>query len=68
MVQSIKKRNSHRFEIPKTKVQYKKTWLISLVDGFSISYSVLNISKGGLAFVCDEKLEHGDKVIMQLPV
>lgn len=68
MVQGIKKRRSRRFEIPGGKVKYKKTGLIFLVKGFSIAYPVFNVSKGGLVFVCDEKLDHGDKVIMQLLV
>jgi hypothetical protein len=68
MVQSLKKRRARRFEIPGGKVKYKKTGLILLVKGFSIAYPVLNVSKGGLVFVCDEKLDYGDKVIVQLLV
>lgn len=68
MVQGIKKRKSRRFEIPGAKTKYKKTGLTFLVKGFSIAYPVLNVSKGGLVFVCDEKFDKGDKVIMQLLV
>ena len=68
MVQSVKKGRARRFEIPGGKGRYKKTGLFILLKGFSAAYPVVNVSKGGLALVCDEKLDHGDKVIMQLLV
>jgi len=66
MKQDVKKRRTRRFEIPGGKVRYKKTGLLILVKGFSKTYPVVNVSKGGLALVCDERLDRGEKVIVQL--
>ena len=66
MVQGVKKRRARRFEIPGGKGRYKKTGLLVLLKGFSAAYPVVNVSKGGLAFVCDEKLDQGEKVMVQL--
>ena len=66
MVQGVKKRKTGRFEIPGGKGRYKKTGLLVLVKGFSAAYPVVNVSKGGLAFVCDEELHQGMKVMVQL--
>jgi len=62
----VKKRTSRRFEIPGAQARFKKSGLNSLVKGFSVNYPVLNVSKGGLAFVCDRKFRRGDKIIVQL--
>lgn len=66
MVQGVKKRRARRFEIPGGKGRYKKTGLLVLLKGFSTAYPVVNVSKGGLAFVCEEKIDQGKKVIVQL--
>ncbi|MEA3428898.1 MAG: PilZ domain-containing protein [Thermodesulfobacteriota bacterium] len=66
MVQGVKKRRARRFEIPGGKVRYKKTGLLVLFKGFSTAYPVVNVSKGGLALVCEEKLDQGKKVMVQL--
>ncbi|MDO9530196.1 MAG: PilZ domain-containing protein [Syntrophales bacterium] len=66
MVQDVEKRRARRFEIPGGKVRYKKTGLLILVKGFSKTYHVVNVSKGGLALVCDEGLDRGEKVMVQL--
>jgi len=64
----IKKRTARRFEIPGAKTKFKKTGVIFLAKSFSVAYPVLNVSKGGLVFVCDEKFKRGDKLILQLLV
>ncbi len=66
MVQGVEKRRCRRFEIPGGKGRYKKTGLLVFVKGFSKAYPVVNVSKGGLAFVCEEKLGQGKKVTVQL--
>lgn len=66
MVQGVKKRRARRFEIPGGKGKYKKTGLLVLLKGFSTAYPVVNVSKGGLALVCEEKLDQGKKVMVQL--
>ena len=66
MVQGAKKRRARRFDIPGGKGKYKKTGLFVLVKGFSTAYPVVNVSKGGLALLCDEKLAQGKKVMVQL--
>ena len=66
MVQGVKKRRARRFEIPGGKGKYKKTGLLVLIKGFSAAYPVVNVSKGGLALVCEEKLDQGKKVMVQL--
>ena len=66
MVQGVKKRRARRFEIPGGKGKYKKTGLLVLIKGFSAAYHVVDVSKGGLALVCEEKLDQGKKVMVQL--
>lgn len=64
----IKKRTSRRFEIPGAKAKYKKSGLNLLIRGFSVNYPVLNVSKGGLSFVCDKRFRRGEKLMLQLLV
>ena len=66
MIQGVKRRRARRFEIPGGKGKYKKTGLLVLIKGFSPAYPVVNVSKGGLALLCDEKLDQGKKVMVQL--
>jgi hypothetical protein len=66
MAQYVEKRRCRRFEIPGGEVKYKKIGLLILTKGFSKAYPVLNVSKGGLAFVCEEKLRRDTKLMVQL--
>ena len=66
MVQGVEKRRCRRFEIPGGKGRYRKTGLLVFVRGFSKTYPVVNVSKGGLAFACEEKLGRNKEVIVQL--
>ena len=59
-------RTCRRFEIPGAEGKYKKMGLLVLRKGFSEVYPVINLSKGGLAFLCNKKLNKGDKVMVQL--
>jgi hypothetical protein len=62
----IERRRCHRFEIPGAEVRYKKTGLFVFRRGFSGAYPVVNVSKGGLVFLCEEKLRSGQKVMVQV--
>jgi len=66
MAKFIEKRRCHRFEIPEAQVKYKKVWLGFSLRDFSDYRSLENISKGGLAFWCEEKLRLGTKILVQI--
>ena len=66
MAQHVEKRRCRRFEIPGGEAKYKKIGLLILTKGFSKVYPVLNVSKGGLAFVCEGKLRRDTKLMVQL--
>ena len=66
MAQNAEKRRCRRFEIPGGEVKYKKIGLLILMKGFSKAYPVLSVSKGGLAFLCEEKLRRDEKLAVQL--
>ena len=60
------KRTCHRFEIPEGKGKYKRKGLLALLSGYSKVYPVVNVSKGGLAIECDDAIDRGSKVMVQL--
>jgi len=66
MAKFIEKRRCHRFEIPGAQVKYKKVWLGLSLGDFSDYRPLENLSKGGLAFWCEEKLRPGKKILVQL--
>lgn len=66
MTHSVEKRKCRRFEIPGGKAKLKKNGLLTVFRRFSKEYSVFNMSKGGLAFICAEKFRPGDKLMVQL--
>jgi len=66
MEQGVKRRRARRFEIPDGKGKYKKTGLFVLIKGFSAAYHVVDVSKGGLSLACDEELNQGEKLMVQL--
>jgi len=68
MVQYVERRRCRRFEIAGAQVRYKKTGLLVFKKEFSEAYPVVNVSKGGLGFLCDEKLRRGQKVMVELLV
>lgn len=55
-----------RFEIPGAEGKFKKSGLMVFMKGFSEPCQVLNVSKGGLAFLCDKRFEKNEKVVVQL--
>ena len=66
MIEYVERRRCRRFEIPDAKVRYKKIGLLVFRKASSTTYPVVNVSKGGLGFVCDEKFRQGQKVMLQL--
>ncbi|MBM4084509.1 MAG: hypothetical protein FJ272_06945 [Planctomycetes bacterium] len=66
MVQGVEKRRCHRFEVPGAKVMYKKTGLLVMLKGYSSAYPVVNVSKGGLAFLCDQRHAVGEGLMTRL--
>jgi len=49
-------------------VKFKKKGLLSFGQTFSEPFSVINLSKGGIAFSCDRHLSKGKKLVVQLLV
>jgi len=66
MTDSAEKRACLRFEVPNGQTRYKKKGLLVLLSGYSEAYPVVNISKGGIAFECDEAIRRGTKLTVQL--
>jgi len=64
----IERRKCRRFEIPGGEVKYKKIGLFSFQKDFSEACPVVNVSMGGLSFVCDGRFGRGKKVVVQLLV
>ncbi len=60
------KRVCYRFKIPGAEGKYKKTGFLKLFNDFVVAPSLLDVSKGGLAFVCEDEFEKGQKLIVQL--
>jgi hypothetical protein len=66
MTYVVQKRKCRRFKVPGAQGKYKKSGPLSILDGFSNEFPVIDISKGGLSFVCDEKLRKRKKLMVKL--
>lgn len=66
MAEGVQRRSCHRFEIPGATAEYKKAGLLAFVTGLSKAYPVANVSKGGVAFLCEEPFSKGQKLTVQL--
>jgi len=66
MFQDVERRKCRRFQVPGAEVRYKKDRNIFSSSRFSRALPVLDMSKGGLAFLCNKKLRSGTKLVMQL--
>ncbi len=66
MVQGIEKRTCYRFEVPRGKVEYRKFKMFNFQKGTSIAYRLINLSKGGVSFVCEEVIRKNKKLIIKL--
>ncbi len=66
MTDNAEKRACLRFEVPNGQTRYKKKGLLVLLSGYSEAYPVVNISKGGIAFECNEQIRRSTKLTVQL--
>ena len=66
MTNQVEKRRCHRFKVPDGKASYKRGSLLGALMGFSRPYPLANLSKGGLALLCDRKFRRGKKVMIRL--
>jgi len=66
MSQFVERRKYRRFEIPGGELRYKRITAPVLIQHFSKSHPVLNVGVDGLAFVCEEEFNQGEKLIIQL--
>ena len=65
----MKKRNCDRFSIPGTTIYYKnKPGLFIKPDFADQYYPVINISRGGAKFLCNERLTAGKSIVVKLDV
>ena len=65
----MKKRQCDRFSIPGTTLYYKnRPGFFSSPDYPDHYFPVLNLSKGGVSFLCDERLKAGRKVVLKIDI
>ena len=62
----FERRICRRFEVPGAVVRYKRPWYPFREDGFPCR--LLNLSKGGVALECHERLTLGKKIVVRLIV
>jgi hypothetical protein len=62
----VERRKCRRFEVPGATVQYKKTGFFAGSSGFSDPCHVLNLSKGGVAFISENTLRKNAKLVLKL--
>ena len=64
--QKLERRRCKRFKVPAAESKYKKLGLQVFIKGFSKPFQVVNLSKGGLAFICEDKFRLNQKLVVQL--
>lgn len=64
----IEKRKCRRFKIQGASGKVKKIGFLYILKGFSKTYPILDISKGGASITCSESLRVNQKIIFQLLV
>ena len=64
--QKLERRRCRRFKVPTAASKYKKLGLQVFIKGFSKPFQVVNLSKRGLAFICEDKFHLDQKLIVQL--
>jgi hypothetical protein len=64
--QKLERRRCRRFKVPSAELKYKKLGLQVFIKGFSEPFSVVNVSKGGLAFICEDEFRPNQKLMVQL--
>jgi Tfp pilus assembly protein PilZ len=65
----LKKRDCDRFSIPGTTLYYKDKPGLLIKHNYSDHYyPVLNMSKGGAKFLCNERLKVGKKITVKIDI
>lgn len=65
----LKKRTCNRFSIPGTTLYFKnKPGLFTKTHYPDIYYPVINLSKGGTMFLCNDRLKAGQKIIVKINI
>ena len=68
MTQGSERRKYHRFQVPDGEARHRKAGLLGRLKGLSEPYPVVNMSKGGLAFLCDVPFRENTELEIQLLV
>jgi Tfp pilus assembly protein PilZ len=65
----VKKRNCNRFSIPGTVLYYKRKPRFFGKGKYSDEYyPVINMSKGGAGFLCNERLKAGTSLVIKIRI
>ena len=65
----LKKRHCKRFSIPGTVVSFKRrTWFLQRKQLREDIYPVVDLSKGGLKFLCDQRLKPGARIVTRITI
>ncbi len=66
---AVKKRTCDRFTIPGTALYYKNKPGLFLKHNYSeVYYPVINFSRGGVKFLCDERLKAGTALVVKIDI
>ena len=68
MAHTIEKRRCRRFRIPGMEIRFKEKGLLFSLQKFSKPYPVIDISKGGLSFICVKTFAIGKKLVVKLQI
>ncbi len=68
MVQGFEQRTCHRFEIPNGKLFYRGKRLFGWEKEYTPAHNLLNVSKGGASFECNESFKPDQRLIIKLVV
>lgn len=67
--EKIEKRECQRFEIPGATISYKKKGIFSYPDKYKEEICpIIDISRGGLRFICKEHLKSKSKVSLKVSI
>jgi len=68
-VSNLKKRSCKRFNIPGTTLYYRESLFFFFTGKYTADYyPVLNFSKGGAKFLCQQRLTPGRQIVIKLIV
>ena len=68
-VSTLKKRNCKRFSIPGITLHYREKAFFFFAGKYSEDYyPVINLSKGGAKFLCNQRLAPGNRITIRLDI